>query len=247
MNAPSNDSNRPRRPTVTTVRRIAIGLLILATLLIIGDQVAPHLPAAEQWIKDQGIWAPVFYVLLVCLLTLICFPMDVLFIAAGMIFGLWWGTLYLFIATMVSQIIVFWVSRLLVKHRVERWLEHQPRMRLINRAIEHRGAKLLFLIRMAPIPASPITYLVGASRMPFGKFVLATTGLLPVAWASMYFGHVAVEATSTAADPHRHFTENDWLMIAGVVVVIAGVAYIGHQARKILLEAEKEEALDADE
>ncbi|MGE9295092.1 MAG: TVP38/TMEM64 family protein [Puniceicoccales bacterium] len=232
------------KPTRTTVRRIAVGIAVVILLLILGDHIAPYLPAAEKWIQDQGVWAPVFYVTLVCLLTLVCFPMDVLFIAAGAIFGLWWGTLYLFIATMLSQIIVFTTSRLFVRHHVERWIERSPRMRIINRAIEHRGARLLFLIRMAPIPASPITYLVGASRMPFGKFVLATTGLLPVAWASMYFGYVAVEAASAAADPKHGFTTSDWWMVAGLVASIAGVAYIGHLARRALLEAEQTEAAE---
>jgi len=233
---------KPRRPTPTTLRRVAAGVIVVALLLIAGDRIAPYLPAAEKWIEAQGVWAPIFYVTLVCALTLVCFPMDVLFIAAGAIFGLWWGTLYLFIATMLSQIVVFSVSRFFLRHRVKARIERSPRLRIINRAIEKRGAKLLFLLRMAPVPASPITYLAGASAMPFGKFVLATTGLLPVAWASMYFGYVAVEAASAAADPKRHFTSSDAWMIAGLVAAVAGVAYIGRLARDALAEAEAEES-----
>ncbi|MEO0793554.1 MAG: VTT domain-containing protein [Verrucomicrobiota bacterium] len=231
-----------KKPTAVTVKRVLIGIAVIIALLVVGDQIAPHIPAAEKWIQDQGVLAPVIYILLVCLLTLLCFPMDVLFVAAGMIFGLWWGTLYLTIATTVSQMIVFLVSRYLLRHRVENWLVDNQKMRILNRAIEHKGAQLLFLIRMAPIPASPVSYLMGVSSMRFGKFVLASTGLLPVAFASMYFGHAAIHAIDDANNPKASFGWDDALLYMGAFASIIGVAYIGHTARNAIIRAEKEEA-----
>jgi len=147
---------------------------------------------------------------------------------------------------MLSQTIVFLVSRHLLRHRVERWLAHKPKMRLLNRAIEMKGAQLLFLIRMAPIPASPVTYLVGVSSMRFDKFLAATTGLLPVAFASMYLGYAAVHWASTATDDKHRFGAADLELYVGLVVTIAGVAYIGHTARKALLAAQAELAAEED-
>lgn len=235
-----------RRPTKLTLARIILGIAFVLTIILLLDKIAPHLPAAENWIRDQGVWAPVFYVLLVVALTLICFPMDVLFVAAGMIFGLTWGTLYLVIATMLSQAIVFLVSRHILRSRVERWIANNPKMRLLNRAIELKGAHLLFLIRMAPIPASPVSYLMGVSSMRFDKFMIATCGLLPVAFASMYLGYAAVHWASTATHKKHHFGLADLEVYIGLIAVIAGVAYIGHTARKALQAAQREMDLEND-
>ncbi|GHB92516.1 TVP38/TMEM64 family protein [Cerasicoccus arenae] len=240
MNNLSQGHPPKNRLTRTTVIRVLTAIAVILAVILLLDKIAPHLPAAENWIRDQGIWAPVFYILLVCLLTLICFPMDVLFIAAGMIFGLWWGTLYLIIATMTSQSIIFLVSRHLLRSRVEKWMMHRPKMRILNKAIELRGAQLLFLIRMAPIPASPVTYLMGVSSMRFSRFLAATTGILPVAFASMYLGYAAVHWANTTNKPKHHFGLQDIEIYVGLIAAIAGSAYIGHTARKALIEAEKE-------
>lgn len=237
------DTVRPT-PSGVTVRRVLIGLAVVIALVWAGDRITPHLPAAEGWIREQGAWAPACYIALVCLLSLVCFPLDVLFIAAGMIFGLWWGTLYLFIATMLSQGIVFLASRHLLRDRVDRWAVRRPSMQILNRAIEKRGAHLLFLIRMAPVPASPVSYLMGASTMPFRSFLLASTGLLPVAFASMYFGYAAIHAARSAANPKHVFGVADLGLYLGVAAAITIVAVIGHTARRALRQAEQEIAAE---
>ncbi|WP_309400564.1 TVP38/TMEM64 family protein [Cerasicoccus maritimus] len=228
------------RPTRTTIVRILTAVAVILVILLLLDKLAPLLPQAEKWIEAQGIWAPVFYILLVVLLTLICFPMDVLFIAAGMIFGLRWGALYLVIATMLSQAIIFLVSRHLLRAKVERWMRNKPKMQAINRAIELRGARLLFLIRMAPVPASPISYLMGVSKMRFDHFLIATLGIIPVSFASMYFGYAAIHFAQTTDHPKHHFDLQDFAIYAGLALAIAGSAYIGHTARKALQQAEAE-------
>ena len=144
------------------------------------------------------------------------------------------------IATMLSQIIIFLISRHLLRSKVERWMQNKPKMQILNRAIEMRGAMLLFLIRMAPVPASPVSYLMGVSKMRFDKFLAATMGLIPVGFASMYLGYAAIHWASTASKPKHHFGMGDLEVYAGLVVAIAGTAYIGHTARKALQEAERE-------
>ncbi len=220
--------------------RILTAIAVLLAIILLLDKIAPHLPEAERWIEAQGVWAPVFYILLVVLLTLFCFPMDVLFIAAGMIFGLWWGALYLVIATMLSQSLIFMLSRHLLRRKVERWMHNKPKMQAINHAIESQGAHLLFLIRMAPVPASPISYLMGVSKMRFRQFVLATTGIIPVSFASMYLGYAAIHFAQTASHPKHHFNLKDLAVYAGLAAAIAIAGYIGHRARKILQQAEAE-------
>lgn len=231
----------PPKPTRVTVGRVLIGIAVIVVVIAAGQQLAPMLPQTEKWIEAQGIWAPVYYILLVCVLTLFCVPLDLLLIAAGIMFPLGWGFLYITLALYISQSIIFWVSRLILHGRVQRLVDRNPKLRIINKAIDHGGVKLLLLVRMAPIPASPVSYLMGASSMQFWRFTIANAGLVPVAFVSQYFGYAAAHATRTTHDPHHSFSVHDALVYGGFILALIVVILIGHTARKALKAVENED------
>ncbi|MEM8549778.1 MAG: VTT domain-containing protein [Verrucomicrobiota bacterium] len=229
------------KPARITVGRVLLGILVIVVLILVGDWLAPRLPQAEAWIKSQGIFAPIYYTALVCLLNLFCLPLDALLIAAGAIFDLGEGFLTITVAIYVSQSVIFWVSRLFMRKRVARWTEKNKKLARIDRALQHSGIKLLLLIRMAPIPAAPVSYLMGASPMKFWQFSIANLGLVPVAFVSQYFGYAAAHATTTTHDPSHSFSLHDALVYGGFVLALVVVVLIGHTARKALQAAGAEE------
>lgn len=233
-------SPKHKRPAWLTIERVIIGLGIIAVVVFAGEEIRPKLPEAEQWIADQGIWAPIIFIVLMTILSVVCFPLDVLFIAGGLIFHLGHGFSYVIVAIYLGQSINFWLARTLLHERVQHWLKKKPKMQGVNRAIELKGTKLLFMLRMAPIPASPISYLLGTTTMRYSQFLIGTIGLLPVAFASMYFGYAAVHATRTSYNPKHHFDLQDAFIFGGVILAIGLMAFIGHQAKKMLEQAEEE-------
>lgn len=229
---------KTRRPTHVTVQRVLIGLLIVGAIIFASEAIRPYIPKAEAWIQAQGAWAPVVYILLLVLLTIVCFPQDVLWISAGLIFHLWPGFAYVIIGIYIGQSINFWLGRTLFHERVERYADKRPRMRAVNHAIRNEGTKLLFMLRMAPIPASPCSYLMGATPMTFTQFLIANLGLFPASFASMYFGYAAMHAASKTTAPHHVFNTQDMVTFAGLALTIGLMAYIGHRARRVLRAAE---------
>lgn len=227
------------RPTRVTWQRIVLGLVIIAVVFIAGEELRPHIPKIENWIANQGAWAPILFIVLMALLSVACFPLDVLFIAGGLIFNLGWGSLYVAAGIYLGQSINFWLGRTLLRKRVEQWVIKKPKLRGIHGALRSEGLKLLFMLRMAPIPASPTSYLMGTTPMPFRHFLIATLGLLPVAFASMYFGYVAAHATKTVDNPHHVFGWHDIGIFGGLILAVSLMALIGHQARRIIREVEE--------
>lgn len=236
-----------KRPTRLTFFRIALGLAIILAVALAGEELRPHIPAIENWIQDQGAWAPIIFIVLMVMLSIVCFPLDVVFIAGGLIFNLGWGFVYVIIGIFIGQSIDFLLGKTLFKKRVERWIEKKPKLRGIHLALKTEGTKLLFMLRMAPIPASPTSYLMGASPMRYGQFLVATLGLLPVSFASMYFGFAAAHATKTVDNPKHIFNLHDASIFGGVVLAIAIMAYIGHRARDIIHDAEEKAGETPDE
>ncbi|WOO41257.1 TVP38/TMEM64 family protein [Rubellicoccus peritrichatus] len=241
MSASQPTEHSPRKlPAWLTVERILIGLAIIAVVIFAGEEIRPKLPAAEKWIADQGIWAPILFIALMAILSIVCFPLDVLFIAGGLIFHLGYGFGYVIIGIYLGQSINFWLARTLLLERVQRWIKKKPKMQGVDRAIRLKGTKLLFMLRMAPLPSSPISYLLGTTTMRYTQFLIGNLGLLPVAFASMYFGYAAVHATRTSYNPKHHFDLNDAAIFGGVILAIGVMTIIGHQAKKMLEQAEEE-------
>lgn len=226
-------------PTRVTWQRVVLGLIIIAIVAFAGEELRPRLPKIESWIGEQGAWAPILFIVLMALLSVFCFPLDVLFIAGGLIFNLEKGSLYVAAGIYLGQSIDFWLGRTLLRTRVEKWVVKKPKLRGIHGALRSEGLKLLLMLRLAPIPASPTSYLMGTTPMPFWHFLVATLGLLPVAYASMYFGYAAVHATKTVDNPHHIFSWHDASIFGGLILAIGVMTLIGHQAHRMIRNIEK--------
>ena len=226
------------RVTEVTAVRIAIGIVVIGLIVFLGKLAAPHLTQLEHWIASQGIWAPVIYIAVVIVLSILCCPLDILFVAGGLMFNLGYGFIYVILAIYIGQSINFFLGRTYFRYRVQRWIVRKPKMRAINLVIKKKGVSLLFWLRMAPVPASPTSYLMGTMPLKYWQFCVATLGLVPVAFASMYFGFVAVHAARTDSS-HHAFNLHDAFILGSLVVAIGVVAYIGHTANCIIKEAQK--------
>ncbi|MBC2594113.1 TVP38/TMEM64 family protein [Ruficoccus amylovorans] len=238
-NLPMSSHERPPKPTIITVLRLLIGIGVILAVVLAGKELAPHLPVAEKWIEEQGMLAPVYYILLLSVLTFLCVPLDLMLIAAGMMFSLGKGFLYIVTGLYLSQSLIFWVSRLFLHKHVQRLVARKPKLRKLNAVLDQQGIKLLVLIRLAPIPASPVSYLMGASPMSFRHFSIANLGLLPMAFVSQYLGYAAIHATRTTYSPHHVFNLHDAVTYGGLLIAVAVVGFIGHLAHKTLNDVEE--------
>ena len=103
---------------------------------------------------------------------------TVLTLAAGAVFGLWWGTLVVSIASTVGATLAMLVARYLLRD----WVESRFRQRLaeVNQGIEREGPFYLFSLRLLPvIPFFVINLLMGLTRMrPWTFFWVSQLGML---------------------------------------------------------------------
>ena len=179
-----------------------------AALVAVGTSV--EISSIQAWVAAQGPLAPIAFILIGAILSLVCVPLDVLAVVGGVLFDFVAGLLCVTIASSLGQCLAYAVARATMHERVGTFLAVRPRLKLVERALAARGAFLLFLIRLAPIPAAPTSYLVGATRMPFSSFAIANLGLVPVSFLSLSLSRSLLTAGEGAAmDP---------LLIAGIVM-----------------------------
>jgi uncharacterized membrane protein YdjX (TVP38/TMEM64 family) len=103
----------------------------------------------------------------------------VLSLAAGAIFGVVMGTLYVNIGATIGATLAFLVARYLF-HDVIR-IKFGPRLEKINRELETRGFNYLLFLRLVPVfPFFLINLGAGLTNMSLRTFVLGTmVGIIP--------------------------------------------------------------------
>ncbi len=103
----------------------------------------------------------------------------VLSLAAGAIFGVVMGTLYVNIGATVGATLAFLVSRYLFHDVVQN--KFGPRLEKINTELEKRGFNYLLFLRLVPVfPFFLINLGAGLTNMPLRTFVLGTmAGIIP--------------------------------------------------------------------
>jgi uncharacterized membrane protein YdjX (TVP38/TMEM64 family) len=151
-------------------------------------------------IGSMGPWAPVLFVVAYVLSSIFLAPVFLLTIAAGAIFGLWRGTLLVFVTKMLSSSVVFGLASPLSRSRLMRWADRDPRVAAVRRAVADDGVWVMFLLRLSPVvPFVLLNYALALSGVRYRNFVIAMAGTLPAIVMYVYYGKIIGDVAKIAA------------------------------------------------
>lgn len=202
------------------------------------DSTKQFLLSCLEWIGglDPFLGALSFVVLYV-LATVLFLPGLILTMAAGFLFGVPLGTLYVSIASVSGASLAFLIGRYLARDRLAEKLAGKPRFRAIDRAVSEEGAKVVFLLRLSPvIPFNLLNYALGLTGVTFGRYVLASwIGMLPGTVMYVYGGSLAGSLASVAAREEAEKSTAEWVLFgAGLVATVAVTVFLTKLARRAL-------------
>jgi len=144
-------------------------------------------------VQAWGALAPLAFVGFVALRPFVFFPSTLLFIAAGLAFGPWLGTLYAVIGATIAAVLTFLLARALGRDFVQARLPSA--CSACTTESGERADPLLNLVPVVPITA--VNYGAGLSRVPLSHYTLAVIGgLTPRAFAYGFFGDSLLEVGS---------------------------------------------------
>ena len=183
---------------------------------------------SAQDIRDAlaglGPWAPAAYVGLFVLLPALFFPVAVLALAGGLLFGLWAGSVYTFAGALLNCALMFLLSRHVGREPVRRYVERKlsPRWRArLERAGGREGFWLLVVLRLIPaVPYNLINYTFGLTSMPLGTYLAASAiGIIPGTVVFINIGDKALDPASPGF----------WLALGLLALLLAGTAWLGRR------------------
>lgn len=227
----------------------ALRLVIVSALILVGCALF------WQWLSMQGLlsaerlnqifktlsdwrrepWMLPAVMLAYSLALLVMFPLTVLVVVTGMLFGPWWGLFYATSGTLASSVASYWVGRHLGR---EALLQHGGRrLHKLSRYFALRGVRTMALINLLPLAPFTLTNLLaGAFHLRFRDYLLGSTiGIVPGLAAVTLLGS-QLGALLTAREP----AELAWAT-AGLALAVGALLLV----RRLVTDWQRRRAVPA--
>jgi uncharacterized membrane protein YdjX (TVP38/TMEM64 family) len=194
---------------------------------------------ALPWIESLGLTGAIAFMIIYLVATVAFFPGSILTLGGGAIFGLFWGSVYVFIGATIGATLAFLVGRYFARGWVFKKIADNQKFTAIDRAVGKEGFKIVFLTRLSPIfPFILLNYGLGVTGVSLKDYVLASVGMIPGTIMYVYFGSLGNINTicnggGTNANPIAQWT----IRILGLIATVAVTLYITKIARKALDES----------
>jgi len=186
--------------------------------------------AVLDWVQQQGVWAPVLFVLMYVGAAVAFVPGSILTLSAGAIFGVVKGTILVSLASTTAAAISFLLGRFALRGWIVKKLAHRPAFRAIDEAVGREGWKMVLLLRLSPVfPFTLLNYGLGLTRIRFWPAMLASwVGMLPGTILYVYIASLAQVATGETT------TAQKTLYGVGLLATLVMTVWITRIARRAL-------------
>jgi uncharacterized membrane protein YdjX (TVP38/TMEM64 family) len=158
----------------------------------------------EQELHGYGQWAPILFVGLYALSTVLFVPGSVLTVVGGALFGPVWGTLWNLTGATLGATLAFVTAR----YVASTWVSERAGERLVRviRGVEEEGWRFVAFVRLVPLfPFNLVNYAFGLTRIALEEYVLASfVCMAPGAIAYTYLGYAGREAAAGSASAIRN-------------------------------------------
>lgn len=151
----------------------------------------------QVWLDQAGIWAPLIYIALYTVATILVLPSTALNLTGGAIFGPWLGTLWTSVAAIIAAVVAFAFTRTVGRDVITQRLA--GRWQAMDAEIRQGGLFYMFAIRLLPIiPYGLVNFAAGLTSIRFRDYLLGTVlGTVPGILPFVMLGSSGLQAMRT--------------------------------------------------
>lgn len=137
----------------------------------------------QRWLAQAGFWAPLIYVVVYVVATLLIMPSTALNLTGGAIFGVWMGTVWTSVGAIAAAVVAFAFTRTIGRDWMAQRLE--GRWQSLDTELHDGGLFYMFAIRLLPlIPYGLVNFAAGLTSIRFRDYLIGTAlgtvpGILP--------------------------------------------------------------------
>jgi len=188
----------------------------------------------QGWVIGLGPLGWVLYALVYAVCCVLFVPASILTLGAGALYGLGTGTAVVLAGATLGATLSFLLAKSVLRKKIERMTAGNAKFQALDRAIGKEGAKIVFLVRLAPVfPFTYINYAFGLTGVKTLPYVVASFfGMIPGTFAYVYLGSAAAGAASGEADTTKKIVQ-----IAGALVALVVTIFVARVATKAIRSA----------
>ncbi len=233
---PDNTSNSKGKRLILQ----GIGAIFAVALLMWLSKyfgIQDYLQQALQWIESLGPVGILWFISLYVIATVLFVPGTILTLGAGVIFGVVWGSLYVFIGATLGALAAFLVGRYFARNWVENQIKDNSKFQAIDRAVGKEGWKIVGLTRLSPLfPFNLLNYAFGITQVSLSDYTIGSLGMIPGTVAYVYIGALAgnLATLGTHAPESNASGVQSALKILGAIATVAVTIYITLKAKQAL-------------
>ncbi|MEB3123371.1 MAG: TVP38/TMEM64 family protein [Snowella sp.] len=191
---------------------------------------------ALVWIDSLGSWGAIAFIVLYILATVAFLPGSILTLGAGGVFGVFFGSVYVFIGATLGAIAAFLVGRYLARDWIAQKIAGNQKFKAIDQAVGQEGFKIVLLTRLSPIfPFFLLNYAYGITGVSLKDYAIASVGMIPGTITFVYIGSLAGNLATLGTQSPTINPALEWtIRIIGFMATLAVTLYVTKLARKAL-------------
>lgn len=176
------DKRTPKSPPGTPLlqdpvfRRRLFGVVVIlgassmvVTELLVGDVAAEDV---RERVQGYGAWGPILLMAAITLSMVIApIPNVPFIIAAGVLWGTFWGVVYVVAGQLIGSTVIFFVSRRFGRRFIPRLVGQDAAAR-IDKLAANMGPQIVFWWRLMPVSFDFAAYAAGLTAMKYRVFIV---------------------------------------------------------------------------
>ena len=190
----------------------------------------------ENFIAGYGHLSGLVYIVFQIFQVVISvIPGEVFQVAAGYLFGPFWGVLYAIIGCLLGEAVAFGLARVLGQGFVRLFMSEEQFIKYQERLNSNKAYTLCFILYLIPgIPKDILCYVAGASEIKFLPFlIISMVGRMPGLIGSIVMGSLVDKGNYTLA-----------AVILGIACVAAVFGFIYRNKLSDFMDRLKEKRKD---
>jgi uncharacterized membrane protein YdjX (TVP38/TMEM64 family)/rhodanese-related sulfurtransferase len=175
---------------------LVLVFIVAGVTLVISYRDQLDVTVIQSWVEEAGNAAPLLFMLVYIVGTVLFFPGAVLTLLGGALFGPVLGVFYNLTAATIGAMLSFLVARYLASDWVEK--KTGGKLKQLINGVENEGWRFVAFTRLVPLfPFNLLNYGLGLTRIKFRHYSIATyIFMLPGAIAYTYLGYIGKEAAT---------------------------------------------------
>ncbi|MBD2250086.1 TVP38/TMEM64 family protein [Nostoc parmelioides] len=194
------------------------------------------LRGALQWIDSLGTMGAIAFIILYIIATVAFLPGSILTLGAGVVFGVVWGSVYVFLGATLGATAAFLVGRYLARGWVAKKIADNTKFAAIDQAVGREGLKIVLLTRLSPIfPFNLLNYAFGITGVALKDYFIGSVGMIPGTIMYVYIGSLAGNLAMIGTESQPSNPTAQWaIRIVGFIATVTVTVYITRVAQKAL-------------